>query len=69
MTYPFLPFVHSMNAMRECVAGRYANDYWIYLGKLGLFVIPMLVIGLILRKPIIRLNRWMEHKLESTKVM
>ena len=69
MTYPFLPFVHSMNAMRECVAGRHANDYWIYLGKLGLFVIPMLVIGLILRKPIIRLNRWMEHKLESTKVM
>lgn len=69
MTYPFLPFVHSMNAMRECIAGRYAGDYWIYLGKLAAFVIPMLIIGLILRKPIIRLNRWMEHKLESTKVM
>ena len=26
--YPLLPFTHSMNAMRECIAGFYGNTYW-----------------------------------------
>ena len=36
--YPLLPFTHSMAAMREAVGGVYAMDYWMDLGKLGVFL-------------------------------
>ena len=67
--YPFLPFVHAENAMRAAIAGVYGTDFWQSLGILLSFVVPALVLGLLLRKPVIRLNHWMEHQLESTKVM
>lgn len=67
--YPLLPFVHSMNAMRECIAGFYGMNYWIELGKLALFLIPALLLGLILRKPVIKLNDAFTEKLESTHLI
>ena len=67
--YPFLPFVHSENAMRAAMFGLYGNDYWVCLPKLLAFLIPALLLGLFLRRPIIRANEWFEEKLESTKVM
>ncbi len=67
--YPFLPFVHSEDAMRSAMFGVYNNDYWACLGRLLCFLIPALLLGLFLRRPIIRLNEWVEEKLESTKVM
>ena len=67
--YPFLPFTHSMTAMRECIGGFYGNTYWAELGKLGLFLAASLLLGLVLRKPVIRLNHAFMEKLESTKVM
>ena len=67
--YPLLPFVHSMNAMRECIAGFYNMNYWIELGKLALFLIPALLLGLILRKPVIKLNDAFTEKLESTHLI
>ena len=67
--YAFLPFTHSMGAMREAVAGLYGNTYLIELGKLGLFLIPSLLLGLVLRKPVIRLNELFIEKLEETKLM
>lgn len=69
MVYPLLPFVHSMAAMRETVGGMYGMTYWIELGKLGIFLILSLVVGLLLRKPIIRLNDAFTEKLEETKIM
>lgn len=66
--YNALPFVYSMNAMRECVAGFYGNYYWNQLGILLLYLIPSLLLGLVLRIPIIRLNEHLEEKLESTKL-
>ena len=66
--YNALPFVYSMNAMRETVAGFYGNYYWNQLGTLLLYLIPSLVLGLILRMPIIRWNKHFEEKLESTKL-
>jgi putative membrane protein len=36
---------------------------------LALFLIPSLLLGLVLRKPVIRLNNWVSRNLESTKVM
>lgn len=67
--YPFLPFVHAENAMRAAMFGLYGNDFWVSLGTLAGFIVPALLLGLVLRKPIIRLNEWVETKLESTKLM
>lgn len=67
--YPLLPFTHSMNAMRECIAGFYNTTYWKELGILALFLIPALLLGLLLRKPVIRLNDSFTEKLESTKLI
>ena len=67
--YPLLPFVHSMAAMRETIGGMYGATYWIELGKLGIFLIISLIVGLLLRKPIIRLNDAFTEKLEETKIM
>lgn len=69
MVYPLLPFVHSMAAMRETVGGMYGTTYWIEMGKLGIFLIVSLIVGLLLRKPIIRLNDAFTEKLEETKIM
>lgn len=40
--YPFLPFTHSMAAMRECVAGFYQYTYWAELGIMCLFLLASL---------------------------
>ena len=67
--YEFLPFTHSMGAMREAIAGLYENAYVRELGTLGLFLIFSLFLGLVLRKPVIRLNEMFTEKLEETKLM
>lgn len=67
--YPFLPFAHSMTAMRECVAGFYQYTYWKELGIMCLFLAASLFLGLVLRKPVIRLNELFMEKLEDTKLM
>ncbi len=67
--YPFLPFPHAIDAMHAAMAGSYGAEYWIDLGELALFLIPSLLLGLLLRKPVIRLNAWISHNLELTKVM
>lgn len=67
--YPFLPFTHSMTAMRECVAGFYGNTYWLSLGRLLLFMAASLCLGLLLRRPIIKANHSLMKRLEETKVM
>ena len=67
--YPLLPFVHTMTAMRECIAGMYQNTYWRELGILLVYLIPTLLLGLVLRRPIIRLNRFFEEKLAEVKFM
>ena len=67
--YPFLPFVHAENAMRAAIFGLCGNDFWVELAVLLAYLAPALLLGLVLRKPIIRLNEWFEHRLEETKLM
>ena len=69
VVYPLLPFVHSMNAMRECIAGFYGNHYVVEMGKMALYLIPALLLGLLLRKPIEKLNEAFIEKLEESKLM
>lgn len=66
---PFLPVTHSITAMRAAIGGIYNNDYWQAIGSLLLFIPPMLIIGLLLRIPLIRFNRWYVERVESTKVI
>ncbi|RBP99032.1 YhgE/Pip domain-containing protein [Bifidobacterium xylocopae] len=66
---PYLPVSHSVQAMRAAIAGIYMNDYWIEIGKLLLFVPPMLLLGLLLRKPLVKFNQWYVAKVETTKLI
>ena len=66
---PFLPGTHAIDAFRAALAGIYRGDYWISLALLLAFVLPMLLLGLALRKPLIGVNAKMEGMLQSTKLM
>lgn len=67
--YPFFPFNFSINGMRECVAGIYQNAYWLDLLKLSAWIGVSLIIGLALRKPLIRMKEYIESKVEETGVI
>lgn len=65
----WLLFPYAVDAMHSAMAGSFGMEYWIAMGKLALFLVPSLLLGLMLRKPVIRLNDWIIRNLESTKVM
>ncbi|MDD5823417.1 MAG: YhgE/Pip domain-containing protein [Firmicutes bacterium] len=67
--HSLLPFNYSMGAMREAIAGTYGTMYWRDLGILLIFLAISLILGLVLRRPVIKLNRHLREKLEDTKVM
>ena len=67
--YPLMPFVHSENAFRAAMFGVYNNDWLTEMGILALYLIPVLLLGLLLRKPFVRLSEWIEEKMEETKLM
>lgn len=66
---PFLPATYAIQALRAAVAGVYGGDFWVALGMLLLFAIPALLLGLVLRRPMIPFNRKLMDALESTKLM
>lgn len=66
---PFLPATHAVDALRAAIAGTYGADYWIDLGLLSLFSLAALLLGLVLRKPLIKGNRKLIAAIESTKLM
>ncbi len=67
--YIFFPFPYAINAMRECIGGMYHHDILIYLAELSLFILEALVIGLIIRKPFIRIMHFIEKRMEDTQMM
>ena len=64
---PFLPLTHAVTMMRAAIAGIYDMDYWRAAGMLLAFVPPLLLLGLLLRKPLVRFNQWYVAQVESTK--
>lgn len=66
---PWLPATHAIDAMRAAIAGVYRGDLWIELGLLLLFTIPMLILGLLLRRLLDGYNRKTTEAIESTKIM
>lgn len=67
--YVFFPFPYAINAMRECIAGLYHLDYVKYLLDLMIFVGAALFIGLVIRKPFVGLNEYIEEKMEDTELL
>ncbi|WP_250278350.1 YhgE/Pip domain-containing protein [[Clostridium] colinum] len=66
---PYLPFTYAINAMRETIAGIYENAYKLDIIKLLSFLPFSLILGLFLRKPLIKVNEFFEEKLEETHLM
>lgn len=66
---PFLPATHAIDAVRAAIAGLHGGDYWVSLGLLALFLVPTLLLGVVLRRPLISFNRGLAEALESSKLM
>ena len=67
--YLFFPFPYAINAMREAIAGLYQNNYLIYLLQLMLFFGVGLFVGLVLKRPLDGINRYMNDQLDRTEMM
>ncbi len=67
--YIFFPFPYAINAMRETIGGMYGSDYMKYLAELLIFAVAALLIGLVIRLPFVRLNHFVEKRMEDTKLM
>jgi putative membrane protein len=67
--YIFFPFPYAINAMREALAGMYGSDYMKYLAELLIFAVAAMLIGLVIRIPFVRINHFMEERMEDTKLM
>ncbi len=66
---PLMPATHAINALRAAMMGVYQGDIWFELGYLLLFLIPFVLLGLVLRKPLIRLVNWYLNKVEESKLV
>lgn len=67
--YPWLPFMHGMRALQACVAGIYGNEVIAGITAVSSLVAIALVLGLVVRRPIVRFNTWVHHQLARTKLM
>lgn len=67
--YIFFPFPYAINAMRETIGGMYGNMYVKSLLQLMIFAAAALVLGLVIRKPFIKWNHFVEKRMEDTKMM
>ena len=66
---PYVPATHVINAMRAAMMGVYMNDFWIEIFLLLLFVVPMLLLGLVLRKPLIKFLNWYLEQVDASKLV
>lgn len=66
--YLFFPFPYAINAMRETIGGLYDGAFALYLLELSIFIVVALVIGLLIRKPFRRLNKFMHRRMEDSRL-
>ncbi|MCI8367671.1 MAG: YhgE/Pip domain-containing protein [Eggerthellaceae bacterium] len=67
--YPWLPMTYAMNAFQSTIAGIYGNQLTVDLLCLLAWLVPCLILGLVLRHPVIRLNNFILKKLDETKLV
>ena len=66
---PYLPATHVINAMRAAMMGVYQGDFWFEMGALLLFIVPFALLGLALRKPLVKFLKWYIRKVEDSKLV
>lgn len=66
---PYLPFKYSINMMREAVCGVDAQSYITNLLCLLAFVPLALILGLLLRRPCIKLMTFFNERLEESELI
>lgn len=67
--YIFFPFPYAIDAMRECIGGMYQSKYITCLLQLGLFCVVALIVGLLIRLPFIKVNHFIEKRMEDTEML
>jgi putative membrane protein len=67
--YPWLPFSHAMPAMQSCIAGIYGSQYAAEMGLLCAYLVPVLLLGLVLRRPLIRAAKALDRSLDATGML
>ena len=65
---PYLPFTFVIEAMRECVCGTYAGDYWIDILKLLAYIGIGLVIGIGIKMLVKKPVRFFEKQVKKTDI-
>ena len=55
--------------MHDAIAGFARNDYWLHLGRLALYILPVLFLGLVIRALLLNHNRAFVASLESTELI
>lgn len=66
---PWVPATHVVDALRDAMFGVYQNDFWVSTGKIVLFALPFLLLGLVLRKPLEGFMKFYVSKVEESKLM
>ncbi|MEE3481473.1 MAG: YhgE/Pip domain-containing protein [Lachnospiraceae bacterium] len=66
--YLFFPFPYAINAMRETIGGLYDGAFALYLLELSVFIVVALVIGLLIQRPFRKLNKFMMHRMEDSRL-
>lgn len=67
--YKYLPFPYAIDAMRECISGMYANDYWLNYIGLAFYLAGSLLLGLFARKPFVKMNHFVHERMHDTEMM
>ena len=66
---PYLPLTHVVNAMRAAMFGVYNGDFWIELGIVVLFAVPLVLLGLVFRNPLLKVTARFMERVEASKLM
>ncbi|MBQ6314934.1 MAG: YhgE/Pip domain-containing protein [Mogibacterium sp.] len=67
--YPFMPFRYSMTAMRECIGGTFDHTYAKCMGTLALFFVGSVILGQLLYKPALWINRLIAESKQKSDIM
>lgn len=66
---PYLPFKYAINAMRETVAGVNTEAYVTNMLYLLIYIAAALIIGILLRKPCMKLMAFFNKRLDDTDLI
>lgn len=66
---PWLPATYAVHAFRSALAGVYEGDYWLSLGTLVLFILPLLLLPTLLRRPLAAYTTRLNTAMDSTRLM